>query len=191
MNRHFDKKHFNFKTVAALLAALLSGCANFLTGPDKIGSKDVGNAGAEVLSYDPVDYNCPYSPNVVPDYDWMLDGSGHFEVCSHKENQTDLLVHGQTHYSDEICLFPAEVVNSTGQIFLKLDLATNGLLYKCIQADEGGVAARFDFTNFNALFIVEKPYLNQMLSCLSGPAGPSYFACPNNPGYYSYGRFRQ
>jgi len=123
----------------------------------------------------------------------MLDGSGFYEVCTHNENANDIMIHGETYFSDQICVFPAEVIDSTGQIFLKQDIAHNSILYKCVRAEDGGAPVRFDFTNYNAFFIVEQPNFNQMLSCLTAPGGPNYYACPNTSGsgYYSYGRFRQ
>ena len=140
------------------------------------------------------DYECPSTPNVVPDYDWMRNGTGRFKVCTHVSDTTKLLVHGATAYSSTICIYPVNYV-SDSEVFL-YEGAGGGILNKCAAAGDGGISAEFPGIVFNAVFIVESPWQGQLETCLAGPQGPNYYFCPGvtgdsgdpNIGYYSFGR---
>jgi hypothetical protein len=142
------------------------------------------------------DYECPSTPNVVPDYDWMRNGTGRFKVCSHTTDSSKLLVHGATAYSATICIFPVNYV-SDSEVFL-YEGSGGGILSACAAAGEGGVTAEFPGIVFNAVFIVESPWKGQLETCLAGPQGPNYYFCPGvtgspsggNIGYYSFGQIR-
>ncbi|OFZ21749.1 MAG: hypothetical protein A2X94_15795 [Bdellovibrionales bacterium GWB1_55_8] len=127
-------------------------------------------------------FTCPSKPNVVPDYDWSFDDSGQYTVCQKRESRADIKIHGTTSDSNTICIFPVQYVDDE-HIYTKPDLTTGAPLAQCIQISPAGVFANFPDINFNAVFIVEKPYLAQMKTCL---AAGNYYGCPA----YSYGVFR-
>jgi hypothetical protein len=132
-------------------------------------------------STDP-NYTCPDNPNVVPDYDWYHDGSEQFTVCPKNTSIYDILVHGKTHSSDTICVYPTQVIDSQ-HVYVKPDVTTGLPLSVCIKIADTGVYANFDQINFNAAFIVEQPDDAAMRTCLYQG---NYTNCPR----YSFGKFR-
>lgn len=124
-------------------------------------------------------YQCPYSPNVTPDYDRYLDGSGHYNVCYHRDSREKILVHGRTRESDTICIYPVEIVDEQ-HVYVKPD--AQGLPWNtCVQVADTGVHAEFAGASFNAVIVVERHLNQQMRECLIGVG-----SCPD----YSFGRFR-
>ena len=170
----------------------VAGCGNFTKGPDyappgMIQSSTVSNATDSLNDADP-NYSCPLEPNVTPDYDWAMDGSGYYAVCSHRTQTSSILIHGTTLYSSIICVFPVEMTD-TGQAFFKPNGATGGAIHECLQvSDEEGAKVQFDNIQFNAVFIVEKPFSQQMETCL---VLGNYYQCPANADYsFSFGIVR-
>lgn len=182
------KKWFSFKISLLLASAIpISGCGQVLFKsyiPETPGGKS-GTVSALTTDSpkDDPDFNCPQEPNVVPNYDWDLNGTGFFRVCESKKDLMNILIHGKTSRSNVICIFPAEVVNQKS-IFTKPDLITGAPLSQCVEATEEGIYAKFEGIKFNAVFIVEKPDQLQMENCLFGGVSP---LCPQ---YYSFGKFR-
>src|SRR5262249_30566162 len=125
---------------------------------------------------------CPQSANVIPDYDTNLNGTDLFTVCTSKQNNYDLLIHGTTESSPTICIYPATYADAT-HIYYKPDVQTGGPLVTCVAAQSGGDKVSFNGINYNYVFIVEQPYEDQMTTCLTTM---SYEQCP----HFSAGQIR-
>jgi hypothetical protein len=141
-------------------------------------SYTVGNSDAN--------FSCPTQPNVLEEYDDDLRDTGKFTVCSSRTSAFSIRVHGRTKSSDSICVFPAQYIDQT-RIVAKVD-SRGYPIVTCASASDipaGGTGLVFEFanTNFNAVFIVERPYRDQMQMCLFSN---NPYACPE----YSYGKFR-
>ncbi|MCM2278276.1 MAG: hypothetical protein NDJ89_09390 [Oligoflexia bacterium] len=167
-----------------LLTMLGSSCARF-------GKAYVPRASESSYSRSPAlafesesasEYACPSVSNVNPDYDRMLDGSGYFTVCPSNQDSSKLLIHGQTAESERICIFPAQYIDSR-HIYWKPELAGGLPWTECALPTEQGAFAQFPGVNYNAVFIVEERFRDQMQLCLSNG---DYYGCPA----YSFGRFR-
>jgi hypothetical protein len=130
-------------------------------------------------------YNCPSSANVVPDYDWLFNGTGYYQVCPSKSNLSDILVHGTPPAAGPVCIFPAEIA-SNGQVYAKPDVNKNdgSPWVQCITPGVDGVHASFPGISWNAAFIVAGQDVQQMSLCIQGGI---YSYCPKN---YSFGSFR-
>jgi hypothetical protein len=130
-------------------------------------------------------YTCPNTANVLSNSDSSYTTSaGRYTVCSQTSNLANIKVHGTTMGSNTICVFPIQQVDSS-HVYFKPDLST-GLPYaSCatITSSSSGLEFIFAGMSFNAVFIVDDIYKNQMQSCLAN-ANPG--ACP----VYSYGQFR-
>jgi hypothetical protein len=172
---------------ATALGLCLASSACGVT-PQQYASKDSYNRGysADMSGLtDPSEqgsFSCPVSANVTPHYDWNLDGTDFFTVCTSKDSAYDLIIHGKTHDSSTVCVYPLQYYSSS-QIVWKAD-AQGFPMVKCqeISGAGNGIAVTFDKTNFNALIIVEGPDSDQMRLCLTNNNVP----CP----HYSYGKFR-
>ena len=129
-------------------------------------------------------YNCPSEANVTPNYDWHHDGTGEFTVCQHKDDSSNILIHGKTNVSTTICVFPTKSDDESTSIYLSSD--QQSVRYQCASAKENGVyIALEDFSSYNGVFVVESPYASQMEHCLFMNNG---YLCPSaEPSYYSYG----
>ena len=195
--RGVSKVNSYFRTIANLTVAgtvFLTGCSNVI-GPryDRAPEdsymirSSASSSGLEFGSNDPYsdeNYNCPTSPNVVPDYDYLFDGSGQYRVCKKKDSDSDILIHGRTSLSNSICIFPAHFVDVT-TVYTRPDPMAPALpWFKCFQIAEAGIFASFPNTSFNAVFIVERGAEYQMRDCLKN--GGNYYTCPS----YSFGKFR-
>lgn len=121
------------------------------------------------------DFVCPDHPDVIPDYDSVRDGSGHFTVCSNPKDATSVLIHGEISHGSSICVFPALVVDDSNVSALPN--------WKCVPATEGGAMVSFPGFKFNAAFIVTNHERDQMRACL---VQGNYYLCPS----YSFGKFR-
>jgi hypothetical protein len=128
------------------------------------------------------DYRCPSSPNVMPNWDRAIDGSGRYTVCPSRTDFANILIHGKTSVSNEICVFPAQYISETN-IYTKPAADGTGAMNACIQATQTGVYASFKEINYNAVFIVEKRNHQQMVDCL---ILKNYNFCPE----FSFGVFR-
>jgi hypothetical protein len=128
------------------------------------------------------DYRCVNEPNVLPDYDWDLDGSGRYTVCPSTKAFSDILIHGSTSYGNEICVFPAQYIDDS-HIYTKPTLSGTGPISACVQGTPNGAYASFQGVNYNAVFIVEKRDYQQMMECL---IQRNYYFCPS----FSFGTFR-
>jgi hypothetical protein len=177
----------------ALSAALIttSSCVNLHNGKVQVPMEIYGSQPL-LGGVDDPEFSCPSSPNVVPDYDYDLDGSGYYNVCYHRTSQADIKFTGRTASSNVVCVFPAEYVNATN-IFVKpdVDAGTNAPWYQCREltgspdgATSSGVRMSFPGIRWNAAFIVEGTQAAlEMQRCL---AQNNYYACPR----YSFGIFR-
>jgi hypothetical protein len=180
-----------FITSAALLAALIgAGCANHpgarrgvvttSSGSEGLTGGGSGSGGGGTITYD-----CPEENNVHPDWDWMLDGTGHFRVCTQRGSQAGLKVHGMTRWTNQICVIPAISIGQTLNIFMN----SSGVLHTCGIPDSNGYRPSFPGINYNSVFIVEQQFITQMQLCL---ATANYGACPSQNGsaYFSFGAIR-
>lgn len=174
----------HFKTLIATLALLLTGCGQVYRNSlpqSLLGSYSVNNPSSS-FTINSNQFACPSSPNVLPDYDSRLDGTGRYTVCATPSSKSRILVHGKTTSSKQICIYPAQVIDQK-HVYVKPDLSTNLPWNQCSEIIDGGVTAQFDSIEFNAVFIVEEPDQAQMTSCL---IGGNYYSCPT----YSFGKFR-
>jgi len=130
-------------------------------------------------------FDCPAEPNVLPDNDMFGDGTGQFTVCQGNTNPFDISISGTTDETKTICVFPAQVLGPQ-QIFIKRNLQTGGVLSQCLTASDATVAT-FPGVEYNAVFITEFTYASQLAFCLN--LG-DYFFCPKDPGYFSFGQFK-
>lgn len=128
------------------------------------------------------DFSCPENPNILPDDDEKLDGTGRYSVCHNKSSQAEILIHGEGQIGESICIYPAQVIDSQ-HVYVKPDLQTGGPWHQCITIASTGVYANFASIEYNAVFIVESTDEKQMTRCL---IGGNYYYCPK----YSFGRFR-
>lgn len=178
------KNSVSFIILISILS-LFTGCAGSI-GERSLNKAPQWSQSSQVspLVKDNGDYLCPQEPNVVPDYDWAeFEGAGNFEVCAHKNTSEKILVRGSTHYSTRVCVFPAFYNESTGELFALPDLLSD-----CKEMNPEESEHTFPQpTTFNAVFIVEEPFKEQMENCLQNL---DYYQCPNRPGYFSYGQFR-
>lgn len=127
-------------------------------------------------------YHCPNYPNIMPDYDYELDGTGRYSACYNKSEKSKILIHGKTGKNDTICIFPAQIIDSK-HVYAKPDTQTGGPWHQCVPISSTGVFADFPNIEYNGLFIVESDDESQMSRCL---IGGNYYNCPP----YSFGRFR-
>lgn len=169
-----------------ILCTALVGCAN-TTGKF---NRRAGNASLGALSSGATGesaslFSCPSSANVLPDYDVYLDGSGVYSACAHKSdaNQVKLSGKASRNSNNRICVFPAEVVDST-HWYVKPDLSTGRPLVSCQTLSGSEAVFNFAATKYNALFVAEEHDMQQMSDCLQSGHYPS---CP---AMYSYGRFK-
>jgi hypothetical protein len=181
-------------TTALLAAALAmaSSCVNLHDGKVAVPMEVYGSQPLFGGVEDP-EFSCPDSANVVPDYDYELDGSGYYRVCHHRTNPADVKFTGRTAATNVVCMFPAQYLDGQ-HIYAKPDVdgGTNAPWYKCqeIQTDASGTTSTgirmtFPGISWNAAFIVEGyAAATEMQRCL---AQNNYYACP----HYSFGIFRR
>lgn len=181
--RFFFSSSRSLAAAAAVLGIALTGCgklSNRYVARAPSSSYNVSSSSYTVATNS--DYACPDSPNVVPDYDQLHDGSGYFTVCPSRAQKSDVLVHGEIAAGSQVCIFPAQVIDDA-HIYVKPDLQTGLPWVQCTDVAETGIYGSFPGINWNAAFIVSNLEKDQMRSCL---ATGNYYACPS----YSFGRFR-
>ncbi len=127
-------------------------------------------------------YNCPWTANVMPDYDPNDNGTDQYTVCPSNSNTSDILVNGNTETSQDFCVIPADYVDSEN-VYVIGNTSTNLPWYKCAPVTSGGADLSFPELNFNYVYIVESQNLQSMIECLI--SGNS-ITCPD----YSAGKFR-
>lgn len=132
-------------------------------------------------------YECSDSANVIPDYDWNVNGSGYFFACYNKSNPADLKIFGHANQSINFCVFPAQYYDAQ-HVYAKPDVTQTGYppLVRCVNSSEEGVALSFvndQISTMNAVFIVAAKDKNAMQNCLGTQ---DYYACP----HYSFGVYR-
>ena len=128
-------------------------------------------------------FTCPGTPNALPNLDETVTGNDYFSVCTSKTagNFSDLLITGKSSASNSLCVVPVQM-QSTTQFAPKLD-AKGYPIYSCSAPTADGVPVSLPSANsFNAVIIVEAPYLNSLLTCLE----ENFADCPN----YSFGKIR-
>ena len=173
--------------ISSLIAiTALSGCGNLMKAnlptPPKSSQQTANPATSSTVSSVNGNFTCPNQANVLPDVDVYLNGSDDFTVCPSTQNATDILIHGKTQISAQICVCPVSYVDST-HVYWKPDVATGAPLFQCSDETSAGVTETFTNMNYNAVYIVEGPYKDAMIACLV--EGNAY-ACP----HYSFGEFR-
>ncbi|MCC7441100.1 MAG: hypothetical protein IT285_05690 [Bdellovibrionales bacterium] len=183
---------------ALALAASASGCLtpsgeDFVLRQGTTGGSSFGASAAESDGF-----QCPGAPNVLPNYDFNLDGTEFWEVCHHPEELPRIRISGATVNAPVVCVYPVEINDENGSISLKKDAATQTLIKKCVTAsvsDGYYTKTYYDFYDkdlsfsgilYNAVFIVKQTNTAQMEVCLDGPLGANVNFCPP----YSFGRFR-
>jgi len=127
-------------------------------------------------------YRCPSNPNVIPDYDDRLDGTGQYSVCTHRSSESQILIQADSYQNEKLCIFPAQVIDSK-HIYVKPDTQTGAPWHQCIPQANSGIFADFTGIQYNAVFIIDGSDEYQMTKCL---IGGNYYACPQ----YSFGQFR-
>lgn len=169
-------------TVALLLVTgcgpLMPGDRYVATGPARTFALSSGTSDAN--------FSCPTAPNVLEEYDDDLLDTGKFSVCTSRSTIYTVRIHGQTKSGNEICVFPAQYIDSN-HLISKLDSRGYPMVTcastESIAAGTTGIVMNFENTNFNAAFIVERQYRDAMQMCLFSSSPHS---CPE----YSYGKFR-
>ncbi len=181
-------------------AALLSSCGQMLSGtlPPKVPSASVPGVGysGSLVSNETIQGNfvCPIEPNVVPDYDWEIDGSTQYQVCLSQSSTYSILVHGRPstkEKSKKICVFPIEY-RDQDHVFIKPDLTRDpegkiplSICQKSESQDKEGTVFLFNSTNFNTVMIIDFRNKEKMEFCLN-PKQTNFYNCPP----FSYGKFR-
>lgn len=188
------KSNFGFWLI---LSFNLLGCGDaFLSHPPKPVSTAAFQSAYwnadELLSEEQAvgEFTCPTAPNVLPAYDWDLDGTNRYRVCFTKNQTGSLLVFGEpseTEKSNMICVFPLEYIDRK-HVYIKPDIAQGGTLFRCAKASDSGAIFNFPSTNlnFNMVLIVESKDLEKTQTCLDPLRGVDFFLCPP----YAYGKFR-
>jgi hypothetical protein len=135
------------------------------------------------------EYECPSKPNVLPAYDWDIDGTNRYRVCASSVSNANVLIYGEPSSAEKanrICVFPLQYVDRT-HVFIKPDLTTGRALVKCVPASQSnGATVSFPATNFNMVLIVESKDFELAQACLDPIRGVDFFSCP----HYAYGKFR-
>jgi hypothetical protein len=121
------------------------------------------------------DYTCPLDPNVVAVNDPNLDGTDEYKVCKDTSAPSQILIHGETETSDQICVIPA-LSTATGVV------AYTSQTIQCPMIVAGGVNVSYPGLTYNAVYIVEAGASAQLLTCLQ-----TGYNCPST---YSYGVFQ-
>lgn len=166
-------------------AVTLSGCGNNFM-PERTaprGSYETHSAASTGTTDPDADYICPpeYEPNVKPDYDWDLDGTGYYRVCTNREAPANLKIHGRTSTSDVICVFPAKALGGSVKVWRD---ARGAAFSQCAQVSSAGAYVSLPVEmDPNAFFIVEGPDDAKMHLCLE--LG-NITLCP----HFSFGKLR-
>ena len=129
-------------------------------------------------------YDCPNSDNVTPAFDEDLNGSGYYRVCTHIQNLEDIAITGQTQVSQNICVYPIEVLGPT-DIRVKPHPQEGGIWRQCSAPNQGTYNFQFVGSSLNAVIIIENVGINQDLMdmCL---VSQNFNQCPS----FSSGRIR-
>jgi hypothetical protein len=120
-------------------------------------------------------YTCPLDPNVPVVNDVNFNGTDQFTVCSDSSAPSQILIHGRTNSSDQICVIPAESTSSGVVAFTNVTI-------QCPEVQSGGIYVSYPNVVFNAVYIVEAPFAAQLMTCLE--------TGENCPSTYSYGVFQ-
>jgi hypothetical protein len=173
-------------TALITLGSLASGCAN-VAGTDGYRASRLGSrytaSGATTLDPSLMDFVCPETDNVVPDYDRYFDGLGYYKACANKTYLSKVLIKGQP--GESVCVYPVQYVDERN-IFVKpsVSIGQPGPLSQCGTIPTSGLLVEFSDVSYNMVFIARKSDKASMDSCLTGT--PNYYACPQ----FAYGKFR-
>ncbi len=129
------------------------------------------------------EFRCSGVANVLPHYDYRLNGTMEFEACAHQGVNSKVLILAEALPDREICVLPAQYL-SDERVMVKpgADLLP---IYQCGTPREIGLMLDFPAVNYNAVIVVERADLAAIRSCM----GSGYAAgCPQ---HWSWGRFRQ
>ena len=184
--------------IAGITLILLSSCGNL--GPagrsQELSLTSTSSAGITSFSDSnhatdsDAGFDCPIHNNIVPDYDYALDGTGFYKVCKNRDIAVKIRVHGTAPASGKICVFPVEFA-ANGQPRTLSDPKNNGLA-KVDCADVNQTKSGLDFTfelyKFNGVIIVDQNDVFQMSACAPplGRGTPDATQCPKN---FSLGQF--
>jgi hypothetical protein len=127
-------------------------------------------------------YTCTATQAIKPDFDWDLDGTSFYKVCTLKTDALSIAVKGQAPKSDTVCAFPAQY-DDQAHVYARMVGSTGVPMVQCASISSGSAAFRFTGITYNALFVVESPDKTKMSNCL---ATSNSYLCP----HYSFGKFR-
>lgn len=169
-------------TFAFTTAVVFTGCGNVMPNPAANKTKPFNSSTNFISNQTSVlSGNCTGKNNILPVSERYYDGSGSFEACAQPSDHYSAILHGKTHNSDSICVFPAQT-DASGNIKLLKD-ATGNLQFQCIKISVSNPSVKFDAAIFNTFLIVESQDQNLMLQCLLSGTD---VGCP----WYSIGKFR-
>ncbi len=165
-------------TLLALATFSCANSANTLYGQTSTSSNSTMLSGTAGSSLTQGSYTCPLDPNVVPINDPYLNGTDEFKVCKDASAPNQILIHGETEISNQICVIPA-YSSPTGVVAYTQETIQCPML---TSGSTTGVNVSYPGLTFNAVYIVEAQNSEQLLSCLQ--------TGQNCPSSYSYGVFQ-
>jgi hypothetical protein len=160
-----------------LLALTAFSCANGATTPysqlSSISSSQVASGTSDPTVEGA--YNCPLDPNVQAINDPNINGTDEYKVCKDTSAPSQILIHGETEISNQVCVIPA-YSSPTGVV------AYTQETIQCPMVTAGGIYVNYAGLSFNAVYIVEAQNSAQLVTCLQ-----TGYNCPST---YSYGVFQ-
>ena len=188
--------------VTSVLGTVLTGCVNF-NQPHAYKAVNVNAMSSMSVSVSSgsgtnAAYSCPVQSNVVPNYDWNLNGTDFFTACIKKDSSKDYWIYGHSNNNTKVCVIPvsdqqgsqSSTPTTVAGILPYNDpsvTAVSGapwqvVLNHCAQAGDLGFEANFGNMAYNGFFIVAQADLDQMQHCLFYQ---DYNVCPRE---FSYGK---
>jgi len=189
--------------LAMTAMAIFSSCGNYGKSTRKLAQEDgsYNLHGTEAFTSDGKymsvenrmgKYDCPFEANVSPSYNYDVNGSRHYKVCTPLADKSvfKVLLHGRPSYGDNVCVFPIQESNPA-DVRGRIDPSTKKAVVRCFstakyhRTPDEGVELSFDGVIFNAALIVDGVDVAAMDYCLRNGLlkNPE---CPR----YSYGKFR-
>ncbi len=182
-------------------ASLLTGCGNAVMTPvqgqGSSASSLLGDSGSFTWSgtgngpsTSLGEYLCPAEANIKPAYQWGAPTDGLYTACPSRDSVNRIHLSGAPRNAGQrVCFFPAQVIDPTDSSQPTRILAkpgTDGLpMATCGYPGTIGLNLEFQYTVFNAGFVVDEADLAQMRNCLLTSQS---WQCPRD---WSFGRFRK
>lgn len=172
-------KSFLLIALSGAIPSLMSGCGAVDSGAYSKTKYSIDNAMFSQTSAD-AGYNCPSSPQVLPNQDINFDGSQRYVACRNTGTATQILLKGYSSSSAMVCVYPIQYIN-TNQFVYKA--SPSGLpMFQCGDMQNTyRLEASFPATNFNAVIVVDYTDQLNMSRCLANGQ-----TCPN----YSIGKLQ-